>query len=103
MFTGLLNVSEGELLLIALAALLLFGSKGLPDLLRSFGRGIAQIRQASENVRYEIRRSMYEAEMELQRRKFEIEKAVQSSPENPCPNQIPTESSNKENPSNVPN
>jgi TatA/E family protein of Tat protein translocase len=81
MLLALFNISEGEFLLIALVALLLFGSKGLPGLLRSLGRGIQQIRQASESVRREIQKSMLEAELELQRRRFELEQATQQNQE----------------------
>lgn len=76
MLLALFNISEGEFLLIALVALLLFGSKGLPGLLRSLGRGVQQVRQASEGVRREIQKSMLEAELELQRRRFELEQAT---------------------------
>ncbi|MCS6978473.1 MAG: twin-arginine translocase TatA/TatE family subunit [Flavobacteriales bacterium] len=89
MFIGLFNISEGEFLLVALAALLLFGSKGLPDLLRSLGRGLHQVRQASDSVRREIRDSMYQAELEIQRRRFELENASKADTlnSNPKPDQ----------------
>lgn len=73
---ALFNISEGEFLIVALAALLLFGSKGIPELLRTLGRGVQQVRQASEGVRREVRKSMLEAELEIQRRRFEVEQAT---------------------------
>ncbi|MCS6809489.1 MAG: twin-arginine translocase TatA/TatE family subunit [Bacteroidota bacterium] len=40
------DVGGGEILLIALAILLLFGPEKLPELLRSFGRGMSHLRKA---------------------------------------------------------
>jgi len=40
------DVGGGELLLILLAIVLLFGPKKLPELARSFGKGMAQLRRA---------------------------------------------------------
>lgn len=83
MLQALFNISEGEFLLTALVALLLFGSKGLPGLLRSLGRGVQQVRQASESVRREIQKSLLEAELELQRRRFELEQTTRLDKEVP--------------------
>lgn len=40
------DVGGGELLLIVMAILLLFGPEKLPELARSFGKGMAQLRKA---------------------------------------------------------
>ncbi len=40
------DVGGGELLLIVMAVLLLFGPEKLPELARSFGKGMAQLRKA---------------------------------------------------------
>jgi Tat protein translocase TatB subunit len=40
------DVGGGELLLILIAVLLLFGPSKLPELARSFGKGLAQVRKA---------------------------------------------------------
>lgn len=40
------DVGGGELLLILVAVLLLFGPSKLPELARSFGKGLAQVRKA---------------------------------------------------------
>ncbi|NOZ55422.1 MAG: twin-arginine translocase TatA/TatE family subunit [Calditrichaeota bacterium] len=43
-----------ELLVIFLVVLLLFGSKNLPELARSLGRGIQEFRRAAEDVKKEL-------------------------------------------------
>ena len=43
-----------ELLVILVIALLVFGPKRLPELARSLGRGLAEFRRASSDLRHEI-------------------------------------------------
>jgi len=95
-FLLLFNISEGELFLVVLVALLLFGSKGLPGLLRTFGRGIQQVRQASDSVKQELRKTMYEAELEIKRRKFEIENSLPISDSPDTSNQNDREKKNED-------
>ena len=49
-----LNLGGGEVMLILMVVLLFFGSKSIPDLARSLGKGLREIREASENIRREI-------------------------------------------------
>ncbi len=46
--------SGGELLLLFLAALLLFGSKRLPEVARTIGRAVESMRRAAAEVRSEL-------------------------------------------------
>lgn len=46
--------SGGELLLIAAVALLFFGGKKIPELMRGLGRGIREFNDAKDSVRKEI-------------------------------------------------
>ncbi|MCL6524188.1 MAG: twin-arginine translocase TatA/TatE family subunit [Thermoflavifilum sp.] len=46
--------SEGHLFVIALIALLLFGGKKIPELMRGLGSGIREFNDAKNNVRREI-------------------------------------------------
>lgn len=45
-------------MLIAFAALLLFGGKKLPELARGLGRGIREFKDASDDVKREIHRNI---------------------------------------------
>ncbi len=54
----MLNISPQELLLILLVALLVVGPRRLPDLGRSLGKGIRELRKAQEEVRKTIQVNM---------------------------------------------
>ena len=49
------DVGGGELILILLAVLLLFGPNKLPELARSVGKGIRTMRKAQEDLTQQIR------------------------------------------------
>lgn len=48
------SLGGGEIMLILLVALMLFGSKNLPHLARTIGKTIAQIRRMADGVRDEV-------------------------------------------------
>lgn len=56
-----LNMGGGEIALIMVAILLLFGGKKLPELARGLGKGIREFKDASEGVKREIHRNINEA------------------------------------------
>ena len=51
------GVGGGELLLVLVVALMLFGSKNLPKVARTFGRTTEQMRKAVREVKQEILRA----------------------------------------------
>lgn len=53
-----LNMGGGEIALIMLVVLLLFGGKKLPELARGLGKGIREFKDASEGVKREIHRNI---------------------------------------------
>lgn len=53
-----LNMGGGEIAVIMLAILLLFGGKKLPELARGLGKGIREFKDASEGVKREIHRNI---------------------------------------------
>ena len=50
----LFGVSAGEVLVILLVVLLLFGSKKIPELARSFGKGMSEFKKATEDIKQEF-------------------------------------------------
>ncbi|MCB9169925.1 MAG: twin-arginine translocase TatA/TatE family subunit [Flavobacteriales bacterium] len=52
----LFDISGGELMVILLFVLLFFGSKGIPDVARTMGRAMRQLRDATDDVQREIRK-----------------------------------------------
>lgn len=53
-----------EMLIILVVVLIIFGPKRLPDLAKSLGKGIAEFKKASEEVRKGIDDAMQEGEAE---------------------------------------
>lgn len=53
-----LNLGTGEIVLLVLALLLLFGGKKIPELARGLGRGIREFKDASNGVKKDIQDSL---------------------------------------------
>ena len=56
------NIGFPELIVIFVVALLVFGPKRLPELGKSLGRGIAEFRRASTDLRTSIEREIESAD-----------------------------------------
>ena len=48
------NFGAGEILLIALIVLLLFGGKKIPELMKGIGKGVRSFKEGMNNVEKEI-------------------------------------------------
>ncbi len=64
-----LNIGGGEMMLVIIAILLLFGGKKLPELARGLGKGIREFKDASEGVKREIHRNINSFEVKEEDRK----------------------------------
>ena len=49
-----LTLGGGEVVLILLVVVMFFGSKSIPDLARGLGRGLREIKDATESIKREI-------------------------------------------------
>lgn len=61
----LFGVSMGEVVLIFLVVLMLFGSKTIPDLARSIGKGMNEFRKATDDIKREFEQSTNELKQEM--------------------------------------
>ena len=52
------GISAGEIIIIFLIVLLFFGSKSIPKMARTFGRGMRQIRDASHQIQEDIKNAV---------------------------------------------
>lgn len=79
----LLYIGGGELLVILLFVLLFFGSKGIPDVARTIGRTLRQVRDATAEVQREIEKGAGDVRREFreQRRDFRIEPPEHANPQ----------------------
>lgn len=48
------NISGGEIMIIIVAILLVFGPKKVPELARNIGKAMNQLRNATEDIKKEI-------------------------------------------------
>ena len=55
----------GEVVLIFLVVLMLFGSKTIPDLARSIGKGMNEFRKATDDIKREFEQSTNELKEEM--------------------------------------
>jgi TatA/E family protein of Tat protein translocase len=63
------SVGLGEILFILLVALLLFGSKELPQVARKVGKGYRDIQRLTQNTRDEIKKLVEEGDTD-EKKKF---------------------------------
>ncbi len=56
------NLGGQEVILIVVLALLLFGGKKIPELMRGVGKGIREFKDASSGVKRDIEESMTDKE-----------------------------------------
>jgi sec-independent protein translocase protein TatA len=57
---GLFNLGGGEIILILLLVLILFGAKKLPELAKGLGQGIKEFKKATKEVTDEIHNAVEE-------------------------------------------
>ena len=62
MSTLLLVPSFQEIIFIIIVVIILFGSKNLPDIVKTFAKSIRQIKDLSNNVKKEIHKSIDDIE-----------------------------------------
>lgn len=56
------SLGPGEILLIGLVVLLMFGGKKIPELMKGLGQGIREFNKAKNNIESEVKESMREIE-----------------------------------------
>jgi sec-independent protein translocase protein TatA len=63
----------GELFIIFLAVLLLFGGKGMPTVMRNLGRGIRQFKDATQGIQNDMKESANEMRREMEKQATIVE------------------------------
>lgn len=54
----LFNLGPSEVMLVALAVLVFFGGKKIPELMRGLGQGIKEFNNAKANIETEVKEGM---------------------------------------------
>ena len=55
-----MNLGTGEIIIIALVVLLLFGGKKIPELMKGLGKGVRSFKEGINDVETEIKKSVSE-------------------------------------------
>ncbi len=79
LYTFLFGISGGEILILLLLVLLLFGPKKIPEIARMIGRGMNEVKKVQREINTEIQRYSSEIEKETKEMQSEIEKITQES------------------------
>lgn len=71
----MLNLGTGELILIAVVALLVLGPKRLPELARGIGKAIREFRRQTDDVRQVVEREFYKMDQQMESEPPKLEAA----------------------------
>ena len=63
----------GELFVIVLAVMLLFGGKGMPNLMRNLGKGIRQFKDATNGIQHDLHDNVNTIKQDLKKQANIIE------------------------------
>jgi sec-independent protein translocase protein TatA len=62
---SLLFISGGEIIVVFLVFLLLFGSKKIPEFAKGLGKGLSEFKKATDDIKREINESTKEVTKEV--------------------------------------
>ncbi len=74
----LFGISGGEILMLILLVLLLFGPKKIPEIARMLGKGLGEVRKVQREINSEIHRYSSEMEGEVKKMESEVKKEVEA-------------------------
>jgi sec-independent protein translocase protein TatA len=70
----LLFIGGPEIVIIMLVVVMLFGSKKIPEIARGLGKGMRELKDASNDIKREIRSSASSVKEEIQKVEKDLEK-----------------------------
>lgn len=68
------NISGGEIFIVLLLVVMLFGAKKIPEIARGLGKGIRQVRDAADDIKNEINRNDDDGDLQKFKAKIDKEK-----------------------------
>jgi len=75
MYSNLLFISGGEIFVIFLAVLLLFGANKIPEIARGLGKGFREFQKATD----EIKREMNSYTEDIKKESVDIKKEIENT------------------------
>lgn len=97
LFILLFGISGGEILVILLLVMILFGPKRIPEIARTIGKGINEIKKVQRDINTEIHRYSAEVENPAKEIKEDIEGFSKGLQEAPVSDEPVTQNDGSEN------
>ncbi len=69
-----LNISGGEIIIVLLLVIMFFGANRIPEIARGIGKGIREVRNATEDIKNEINKTAEGNDLGKFKEKIEEEK-----------------------------
>ena len=73
MIPSLLFIGGPEIVIIMFVVVMLFGSKKIPEIARGLGKGIRELKDASNDIKREIRQSATSIKEEIQKTEKDLD------------------------------
>ncbi len=77
-----LFISGQEIVILALAVLILFGSKKIPEMARGLGKGMREFRKAADDIKRELNESAPDIKKDLKEMGDDIKESADNIAEN---------------------
>ena len=74
----ILFISGGELIMVMLLALLFFGSKAIPDIAKTLGKGMREFKKAANEIQRELEANTSDVRKDIEEIKSSVTKDVDS-------------------------
>jgi sec-independent protein translocase protein TatA len=71
-----MGLSGGEIFLVVLVALMLFGAKSIPDIAKGMGKAMKEFKKAADEIKDELNKSSDGSLNEIRQIKNEVEQSV---------------------------
>jgi sec-independent protein translocase protein TatA len=71
-----MGLSGGEIFLVVLVALMLFGAKSIPDIAKGLGKAMKEFKKAADEIKDELNKSTDGSLNDLKQIKNEVEQSV---------------------------
>jgi sec-independent protein translocase protein TatA len=82
-----LNLGGGEIFLILLVVLLMFGGKGVPTMARTLGKSIREFKDAANGIQRDFQNSVHDIHKDVQQHSTVIREEVQEVTKDELPSE----------------
>lgn len=77
-----ISMSGGEIVLIMLVALLFFGSKAIPDIAKTLGKGVREFKKATNEIKRELEENTSDIKRDIREMRSSVEEETKKITQN---------------------